>query len=289
MAGAFKPTFLSLPREARDRIYLYVFHSSIQTPPSTPDEVGERETDAHDRYCPSHVAYETEKLPGIVPSFGLLSCCHQTRSELQEFITREDRNERKQPLYQLDCILERFHIVPTWVLLPSSLAHVHRLEVNIRVFYVYNSQSHEQKQLFIRFPGIFDLLYRLFNHGPHFYRHQSRPNGSFIRTLILHLSDEVTKHAEQPQEPGTGGSVADSLPASGEVSPHRVWECIRGLDSYGLLRGRVETIRICFGSDIKEIQVDNNKNGRARVASSSEWLAWLYRWPRNSLSHPLDT
>lgn len=297
MAGAFNPTFLLLPRETRDRIYLCVLRSSVQIPPSTPDQdVIERSTYSRDRYCPSFVAYEMDKLPGIVPSLGLLRCCQQTRSELQELITHEDRNECQQPLYRLDCILQAYRISTTWIALPTSLVYVHRLEISIRAFTLYKVDSLEQAgqqgllRLLFPFRTIYDLLYRLFNHGPRFYECHSRPNRTFIRTLILHLSEEVTKEEVKLPLGNIGGLITDSVTLRQEVSFDRIWQCICGLKSYGLLRGRVDTIRICFGLDIKEVQVNNGTSiSRVRIATSGEWLAWLYRWPKDDLSHPSDT
>jgi hypothetical protein len=292
MAGAVKPAFLLLPREIRDRIYLDVLQRCMRTPPPTPDQAGERRSDSRDSYCPSHVAYELVKLPSIVPSLGLLRCCRQTRSELQELIRREDTNERTRPLYQLDCILAKYRALPTWIALPTSLAHVHRLEINIRVFDMHQEEYDGRQKLLIVFPGIFDLLYRLFNLGPHFYRCHTPAFPVFINTLVLRLVDEFSRrNFRQPQELGSeANSSVDSLPIREEVSFERVWQCISGLARYGLLQGRVHTIRIYFGSDIKVIHVNSSTvTHRARTATSGQWLAWKYVWPRDICAHRLDT
>ena len=292
MAGTFKPAFLHLPREIRDRIYLYILRSCIRTPPPTPDQAGERSRDSCDRYCPRYITYELYKLPDIVPSLGLLRCCHQTRSELQELIRREDKNERVQPLYQLDCILAQYKALPTWIMLPTSLAHVHRLEITVRVFHMYRREYNGCQKLLIGFPGIFDLLYRLFNLGPHFYLRHGRACPVFIDTLILYLVDQFPRHSfGQPQELSNIENLSmDSLPIHEDVSFERVWQCISGLARYGLLQGRVNTIRICFGSDMKVVQANSSTaNRRARTATSGQWLAWKYVWPRDPCSYQLDT
>lgn len=268
MAGPFKPAFFLPPKEIRDRIYLYVILGSIRKPPRTPDESGKRSTDSRDRYCPSHVAYELHKLSGIVPSLGLLRCCHQTRFELQEFIRREDTNARKEPLYQLDCMLSVYRIFPTWILLPTSLSYVHRLQITIRAFHMHQ----EGQELLILFPEIFDLLYRLFNLGPHFYRCDSERFPVFIDTLILQLVDQFPMCSIRLQE-GTS------------VSFERVWQCISGLAQYGLLQGKVNAIGIHFRSDVKVVQV-NSSTGKA--ATCGQWLAWKKAWLRDPRARQLD-
>lgn len=129
-----------------------------------------------------------------MPSLGLLRC-HQTRSELQELIRREDTDELVQPLYQLDCILAHYKALPTWIMLPALLAHVHHLEITVRVFHMYQREYNGRQKLLIGFPGIFDLLYRIFNLGLHFYLRHGGACPVFIDTLILYPVDQFPKHS----------------------------------------------------------------------------------------------
>ena len=66
------------------------------------------------------------------------------------------------------------------------------------------------------------------------------------------------------------------------MSIERIEQCILGLKRYGLLQGRVKTINIQFAEYVKEIQVTSG------TATSSEWLAWVFRWPKDPMSHSLD-
>ena len=175
-------TFLLLPREIRDRIYIYALRNLDRVPPPTPDQAGNRSRNPFENYCPSFLAYEPNILPKIVPSFGLLGCCHQIRSEVQELIVLEDKNVRKRPFFQLDCLLERYRILPTWIAIPTSLVNVYRLEVNIRLLHMSPDDSQGRQQYVIPFPRIYDLLYRLFNHGPTFYLRKDQTSSVFIDT-----------------------------------------------------------------------------------------------------------
>jgi len=275
------PTILQLPVEIRDCIYLYLLQP--QNVSTTPGRARPRSTNPRELYCPSRVSYQVDALPSIVPTLGLLSCCHQIRAELQQLLIREGTNERTKPIFKLDCILDRFLISPTWISLPTSLAAVHLLEINIRVRYMRKDDSSGTEQLVILFPKLFELLYRLFHHGPHFYKRQWKAQVS-INNLTLNFHDEFTKREEQCQ----GGSISDAKVNPLQISVQRIEQCLLGLDRYGLLRGRVKTINIRFGDHRKEVKVSCGTVGRARITTSSEWLAWAYRWPKDDMFHPLD-
>ena len=273
-------TILLLPVEIRNQIYLFV----LQPQKTTPGQTELRSTNPRDQYCPSRVSYLVDALPSIVPTLGLLSCCHQIRAELQQLLIHEDTNKYKEPIFRLDCILDRFLILPTWITLPTSLAAVHRLEINIRVHYMRKDNSSAREQLNILFPRLFELLCRLFNYGPQFYKRQQQAQVS-INNLTLNFYDEFTQYKEQGQDSSILNTEVDQL----QISVQRIEQCLLGINSYGLLQGRVKTINIRFGDYCKEIRVRCSTIGRGRTASSSEWLAWVYRWPKDSRYHLLDS
>jgi hypothetical protein len=225
------------------------------------------------------VSYKVDALPSIVPTLGLLSSCNQIRAELQQLLIREDTNYRKEPIFKLDCTLDQFLISPTWIALPTSLSSAHHLEINIRVRYMGVNET--SGKLMILFPRVFELLHRLFNHGPHFYRRQQQAQVS-IDNLTLNFHDEFTKGGIQSQD----GSVSDVRVNAERISLQRIEQCLLGLDRYGLLRGRVKTISIQFEDYRKEIGISPDTKGR--IASSSQWLAWVFRWPKDDMSDPLD-
>ena len=80
-------------------------------------------------------------------------------------------------------------------MLPALLAHVHHLEITVRVFHMYQREYNGHQKLLIGFPGIFDLLYRPFNLGPQFYLRYGGACSVFIDTLILYLVDQFPKHS----------------------------------------------------------------------------------------------
>jgi len=84
------PTLLFIPREIHDQIYLYLLRISERSCPSTTDEAGQRSNDPREKFGRNDLSYELHALPGIVPTLGLLGCCHQTRVEVQYLIARED-------------------------------------------------------------------------------------------------------------------------------------------------------------------------------------------------------
>jgi len=97
-----------------------------------------------------------------------------------------------------------------------------------------------------------------------------------IDTLILNFTDEFRGQAGIPEvEPTT------------PVSLERVEQVLLGLRKYGLLRGRVRVIRIQFEDYVKEIQVEGLV-GWQGFATSSEWMAWVFRWKKDPMSHFLD-
>ena len=80
-------------------------------------------------------------------------------------------------------------------MLPALLAHVHHLEITVRVFHMYQREYNGRQKLLIGFPGIFDLLYRIFNLGLHFYLRHGGACPVFIDTLILYPVDQFPKHS----------------------------------------------------------------------------------------------
>jgi hypothetical protein len=271
------PTFLQIPVEIRDRIYLSVLRQENISTASSQSRT--RSKSPREPYCPSFLSYQVDALPGIVSTLGLLSSCHQIRAELQQALIREDLNERKKPIFKLDCKMERHLISPTWITLPTSLAAAHRLEINIRVRYMRWSDT---GHFIVLFPRVFELLHRLFNHGPHFYHRSYQPLVS-IHSLTLKFYDEVTKTTDQNQD--------DRIADIQQNQIQRIEQCLLGLDRYGLLKGRVKTIDLQHGTYRKEIHINNNADplGQVKPASSSEWLAWKYRWRKDDMAHYCDT
>lgn len=120
---------------------------------------------------------------------------------------------------------------------------------------------------------IYELLHQLLIHGPHFYMRKDKPTPVKIDTLILKFTDE------RIEEPGE---------VNFPVSLERIEQCISGFERYGLLRGRVKLVHLRFGEYFKEILVRAGNSGRRKEASGSEWLAWVYRWPKDDMYSPLD-
>ena len=221
-------SFLTLPREIRDEIYINLFLQSKNIRPTNPSEARCRLKDPHEQSIGRQIAYAVT-LPHI-PSLPLLACCRQIRRETQEILARKDLAERRgATVYELDCMVERSSVWPTCIRLPGQFASVHVLEVDFRFLpWPDGTASH------LRFLPIFHQLQRLLHHGPYFHAREGQRSHVYIDLLILSFST--------PSDTPPRGGVREGRAISSILE--RVWEPFIALDSYGLLSGQVGSMRL---------------------------------------------
>ena len=252
-------SFLALPREIRDEIYINLFLQSKNVRPADAWEFQYHFADPRKR-PDRQVAY-----PGTLPhiaSLPLLACCRQIRQETQAILARKDVAERRgATVYELDCIVESSTLLPTWIRLPASLASTHILEIDFR----FTPRPDGIAGPF-RFLPVFHLLQRLLLHGPYFHEREGQRAEVYIDSLILHISTE---------------SLAWRGTDEGDQAVHsrleRIWEAFLALESYGLLSGQIGRMQLHYGEEwAREVQVRRDK---ARVTGPSAWTAWRLRHP----------
>lgn len=124
----------TLPREIRYLIYEIILDSN-NTPPSTPNQAGERRVIHCDPGKDQRRSFLCVSDPTQPASSGLLRCCRQTNIELSSLIASKKASDAKNPFkYHLDCMIQRFQAWPTWVRLPCAGRNVPNLKIDLRMF-----------------------------------------------------------------------------------------------------------------------------------------------------------
>lgn len=129
------PSWQTLPCEIRYLIYEFVL-ISYNTPPSMPDEAGER----REIYCDigtedRHRSFFCVSDPPRSASSALLRSCRQTNIELSNLIASKHVLDSKSLFsHHLDCMVQHFQVWPTWVRLPYAGRYLPNLEVDLRIF-----------------------------------------------------------------------------------------------------------------------------------------------------------
>lgn len=260
------PSFLTLPRELRDEIYISLLLQSKLPPPASPSEAGPLRKLAQFPFFIHQRMYYTDTLPPI-PSLSLLSCCRQTRREVQATLGRKDLAERRRAtVYELDCMVQDSNAWPTWTRLPGSLARVHMLEVNLRFF---PSRAGRRPADGFRFRPVLYLLQRLLLYGARFCSAEARCPEIRIEVLVLSVAREAVMEAAE-------SDMVDDLRDDQTVQRRlrRIWEPFLTLERYGLLSGKVGKLRLYCDGWVKEVNV---QTGNMVATGESAWKAWMVR------------
>ncbi|MCJ1462864.1 hypothetical protein MMC07_001467 [Pseudocyphellaria aurata] len=116
--------FFDLPKELRDRIYTFILDSKIKPIRPSRDAIK-----AYNQIRAAERAYAIQ--PHDIASFGLLYACRQSRYEMSHAIARQCGTE-EDITYELDCLVYRGSIIPTWTALPAPPCHLRHMVVKIR-------------------------------------------------------------------------------------------------------------------------------------------------------------
>ena len=266
MASTRNSTFLSLPRELRDCVYLHFLNECIVVPPQTPEKANRYKSRFDVRTGKTCIPVSLDR-----PSIALLRCCHQTRHEIQELVQREDRNRKSPSIFRLDCmVVGRHAIYPTWILLPTIVTKVSRLEVDARIFEPeYKDISWE---FVVSFRPFWQLLRLLLHYSPHFHEDVST-SPVYFETLVINLASDFKVESQHD-------SHQLETP---EISFEQLVDGLEGLERYGLLFGKIGRLEVCYGTERRVISVEKRNQ---RVATISLWDAWFYRWRSDPSFHP---
>lgn len=114
---------LSLPRELRDNVYIFLLHEKRQAP-EDPSQPGERDADS------STISYERcSPRPGLLQ---LKLCSKQIHSEVSDIILKHQ--DQLSPQAQLDIMVKGSILYPTWTFLPLKPNLYSKISVSLRLF-----------------------------------------------------------------------------------------------------------------------------------------------------------
>ena len=272
MSGASQglpcPSFLTLPREIRDEIYVNLFLQSESTLPSKPwagwDWRGEEGLPLFDRF----ISYK-DTLPHV-PSLPLLACCRQIRQETQAILARKDiAEQRGATVYKLHCMMGLTNVWPTWIRLPNSLACVHVLEVDFRFL---GPTIQPWKVSSFHFESVFFLLARLLRQGACLKPRTTPPPPIHIDLLVI-----IIQPASLPRY-GSNSDEGDVNEEASRLRIEKIWAMFLKLESAELLSNKIGRLRLRCGTWAKEVHVCHSSMNTDGVGP---WEAW---WKQNQVT-----
>ncbi|MCJ1419101.1 hypothetical protein MMC32_005453 [Xylographa parallela] len=239
--------FLCLPRELRDRVYIFLLESEIQPPHVTGDISGRWM--CYDKKWGHNDGIKFENEAIRISSLGLLRTNHQTATELREVIAR-----RGGVTYKLDCTAHYNQLWPTWLSLPAPPQYLKDIEVDFRVLTYGNAQFVGYNGY--RGPGrilthLLQLLGGFFAYGPQFSKGREPPFPFCVDTItIIFWRSEDTENWVDTKK------REDSL----EGPIYNLKEWLEKLQLTGLLFGKVRRIRFCWDGMMNEWEVFDQRN-----------------------------
>ena len=257
-------SFLSLPRELRNAIYIATIHAP-RDPPDSPDEAGSRYKEDCSSYWNRAVYYPIG--PSSWPSHVSLALCNrQVRFEILEILN----SERKRLTCRLDCMLKQHALWPTWISYPGLPQKIHHLEMNFRLFDVYDGGG-----LFwgcggpgVMFAPLFLTLNHFIHHGPQFIYTGPVRREPRLETLMINISYEDRTKFEYEQ------SDRERM-----RSKHNIFMNVAGnlnaVARKGVLVGKVERIGVrwgCFESTVETGSFQRTEG------VGEEWERYGFRW-----------
>ena len=218
-------SFMDLPREIRDEIYLAVLQTPAP-PPASPEDAGPQ-----DRGYDIHL--HTEMFWYVYPvcprfryaSQNLLGCNHQINSEVREILARHDKPGVRGLDFKLDVLVHHgelmptdiYHhggIVPTWALVPGPVSHARNLEIDMRMLgRCYKDALRDRIGRWAIFEVVLELLSRVFQFGPPLFGECLTDNELRVETVTLIISwsnwpeNLPHKHPAVHKRPCSGSSL----------------------------------------------------------------------------------
>ncbi|KAL8684827.1 MAG: hypothetical protein Q9218_008118 [Villophora microphyllina] len=252
-------TFLNLPREIRDNIYLSVLHT-----PLSPT-------------CQTHFIRSAKHRPGIAypstthtPCLSLLLCSHQIRSETLHVLAIQQRVNSDKVIHRLDCTVRYLILHPSWTLFPAPPTDMKHLEVDLRFFNVEHVGG-----LFwgcggpsMIFKPLFELLNRFVHHGYQFFCSPSLSSQPHLESLIINLTwvNEDNFDYKIPMR-----RILESREQAFKFVSSHLGQIVR----MGLLTGKVERIGARYG-DMEDIEETAGFEAGSEVGK--EWNQWGFHW-----------
>ncbi len=124
--------FLSLPRELRDRIYIYVLTSPDEPSIASPWNTNPRHELSNNPASGYHGAI-LHNLPRPRSFTSALLCTsHELHDEVHAAILRFDKSHPEGLSYHLGCMVERDRIWPAWLSLPAPRRYLRHITVDLR-------------------------------------------------------------------------------------------------------------------------------------------------------------
>lgn len=172
------------------------------------------------------------------------------------------------PDLKLDCMVKDYAVWPTWIspLYPESQS-IGNLDVDLRLFDVGNGggQFWGDGGVGLIFKPLFQLLNGFFHHGPRFFGSKSK-NGVPGRNIHVNTLCMTLIH-ERPGE--RYNPLYDQKRICGSC-----WSALLLVADSGLLLGKVKMLQLCWGDEIREVEVKGTGEGR----NVAEWDRYEFHW-----------
>lgn len=212
-------TFLSVPREIRDNIYLFVLLS--ESPAPTPPWLRRSEPPQHE--YDKFVGISYPLAPPPLASYALLLACRQVSAEVQDIISILKNTV---PLrYKIDAVFDGQNFSYwTWVSMPYFSLHIDIVDVELRFFGAiltddperqvgeYTSDNRLTRQLYV-------LLFRFMEHGPRFLAPKAR---SELQMRVMNVNIPRTNEIHLPNMKSVEIDRSGFSPTLGRPSPESV-------------------------------------------------------------------
>lgn len=184
-------SFLTLPRELRDLVYLAVLSSPDPAPKSPQEASRDREqisASAETSFFESCTDYPSKVIPAS--SSGLILTCRQVHEETQAAIaTLKAKDEL---WYHLDCMIQdERRLYPTWLLIPAVTSDIDLATVDFRLF---GDRGGDRSAFADTGSGpslmvwsLLSLLYRFLDCGPDFLSKSKIGRKVIVGVLVLNV------------------------------------------------------------------------------------------------------
>ncbi|KAK2764362.1 hypothetical protein FQN54_009056 [Arachnomyces sp. PD_36] len=163
-------TFLGIPREIRDNIYLLVLLSEISPPISVLEAQCGRQLSTRIKYkCCQEIHFPIGPLPPA--SYGLLSVCRQVHAEMKDAISLLKKGGP--PRYKIDGVFDHeYASYWKWISIPYFSPHIDTVDVDIRFFGAVSEEELREALVVYHYHVItlqlLSLFERFLERGPQF-------------------------------------------------------------------------------------------------------------------------
>ncbi|MCJ1259611.1 hypothetical protein MMC24_007450 [Lignoscripta atroalba] len=255
-------TFLTLPRELRDRVYKNVLEAEIQRPASPNESTSARLEFRVHPLIGGAILYERK--PVDIACLGLLYCNRQISSETQEAIALKNKAHAEGVTYKLDCMVRYQHLTPTWLSLPAPPRYLQNIKVDVRMFSYSNSQFFGDGGPGSLTKNLLALLGGFFTYGPEFIGGKKLLHALYADMITINLASIDLGDESDSDDDGFGRDA-----------PGHFKRMLSYLQCSGLLFGKVRAFRLCC-DDILESEYEiTDKGDTANLAEEWAYYGWI--------------